>query len=139
MPNEAVERFLKIISMLESSGDENKDHPAVTSGIHAGDSAIGQYGLMPNTIEEIAKRRPDLPAYDETSPEIQSAYANALAERTLSRSAGDEEKAAYAWRMGHNLTPEQITERGFGEHPYVQKYKEYKEKMFPKIRKVYGK
>ena len=51
-----VQRFLKTIQMIESSGGKNFNHPEIESGIHEGHRAIGNYGLMPNTVQEIATR-----------------------------------------------------------------------------------
>lgn len=47
------ERFKELIRMIESSGNTNTNHPIIPSGIHEGDSAIGQYALMPNTVDYI--------------------------------------------------------------------------------------
>ncbi len=135
-----VDSFLKNIEQIESSGGQNTDHPVMESGIHAGQSAIGRYGLMPNTIKEIINRERmagnNQPIYDlleeldpdelknfiEQSPELENQLAKTLATRVLGKTGGDEEKAAFAWNMGHNLTPEQIEERDYQSSPYVQKF-----------------
>jgi len=138
--DEKISSFLKNIEQIESSGGENTNHPEIESGIHTGHSAIGRYGLMPNTIKEIINREriagKNQPIYDlleeldpnelkdfiEQSPELETQLAKSLATRVLGKTGGDEEKAAYAWNMGHNLSPEQIQSRDYKSSPYVQKF-----------------
>lgn len=155
MDEEKLQRFLKIISMIESSGGKNTEHPEIQGGIHEGSRAMGSYGLMPNTVQEMAKRMklsgsidPNLQQFanlppeqmkEQLTPDVEQAYARALAERALQRQAGDEEKAAYSWLYGHNLKPEQVQERGYAEDPYVKKYQHYREQMFPELQRLIGK
>lgn len=138
------EDFLKIISMIESSGGKNFDHPEIESGIHEGHRAAGRYGLMPNTMQEIANRMaqegklsseiqnitnlpPDqMKAAIEQNPMYEQQMAEYLAGKVLERQHGDEEKAAYSWFQGHNLTPKEIEERGYKDHDYVKKFNEYR-------------
>lgn len=144
--DDKVKSFLDKIAMIESSGGKNVNHKTMEGGIHKGTAAIGRYGLMPNTIKEIVKRErlsgnedpelemlemlePDeLTEYVNTNPEIEDRLAKSLAQRVLGRFPS-EEQAAYAWNMGHNLTPEKLQERGYESHPYVQKYQKYANKM----------
>ena len=111
--------------------------------MHKGHRAAGTYGLMPNTVYEVLNRirrqgpmeaehsalmdmEPDqVKKYLETNPEMEDDLARNLASRVLERQ-GDEEKAAYSWFQGHNLTPEDIEKRNYQEHDYVQKYRKYK-------------
>lgn len=134
--------FLKNISMIESSGGKNFAHREMESGIHKGHSAAGTYGFMPNTIDEIANRMrqagqqyPEIQRLlglspqekkkeVEANPELEGKLAEFLAGRVLDRQ-GDEEKAAYSWFQGHNLSPEKIEKRGYKEHDYVKKYRHY--------------
>lgn len=113
---EDIARFLHYISQLESSGGKNTDHPVMKSGIHAGDQAIGEYGLMPKTKEELGKRYPA--ALSEESPD--EAYARKLAEKVLDRSKGDETLAAGLWNQGHNSKVEKFPE--VRDSDYAQKY-----------------
>lgn len=48
--------FLSKIRQIESSKGQDLDHVPMDSGIHKGQAAIGEYGLMPNTIRELAAR-----------------------------------------------------------------------------------
>lgn len=138
-----IKSFLKNIEGVESSGGTNYNHELIQSGIHKGDSAIGRYGLMPNTVNEVLNRArmngemtPDLQKLQsmdhetlkstlENNPELEDKIAEKLAGRVLDRQQ-DENKAAYSWHQGHNLTPEQIDEKDYKNFDYVKKYNEYK-------------
>lgn len=148
---EKLDRFLKIIGMIESSGGKYFGHSPMTTGIQAGTTAIGTYGLMPRTIREVARRRgealtpeelavsrlgpAEMKAKMEAEPGLGSerAYAEQLANYVLEKQQGDPEKAAYAWFKGHNLPPKEVEKRGYEEHPYVQKYKKFREELFPEL------
>lgn len=126
------------------------NHAEIQSGIHQGHRASGQYGLMPNTVQEMATRMKrddqlpenlsgvfdmdpdDIKRFIEESPDAEQAIASYMADRALSRQ-GDPEKAAYSWLYGHNLRPEQIAERGYQDDPYVQKYRKYRDDMFAEV------
>ncbi len=136
------DNFLDAISQIESSGGQNLNHPVIQSGLQAGQQAIGSYGLLPNTVQELSNRArlqhqltPEMaaasrnPASIGSDPELEKQYANQLADRVLNRFQ-DPNMAAYAWNNGHNLTPEQIKDRDFMNDPYVQK--------FIKVRKSLG-
>jgi hypothetical protein len=47
------------LSTMESSGGQNRNHPTVESGVQSGTHAVSSYGLMPNTIYELANRNKD--------------------------------------------------------------------------------
>ena len=127
-------KFLNVIKQIESSGGKNVEHPIMNEGIHAGQQAIGNYGLMPNTIQELNNRArlnhqltPEMqavgrnPASIGAAPEIEQQYAQQLADRVLNK-FHDPAMAAYSWNQGHNLTPEQVQQRDYLSHPYVQKF-----------------
>lgn len=140
MDQDQIAKFLKIIAQIESSGGQNVNHETIQQGIHAGDAAVGQYGLMPNTIKEITNRMrlkdqlsPDLQQLSNmegdqlkqhvaSNPEQEQKLANFLANRVIERQGGDQEKAAYSWFQGHNLTPDRIEEQGYKDHDYVKKF-----------------
>lgn len=103
MDAEQLVRFLDAIKQVESSGGKNLNHPVIESGIHAGQSAIGSYGLMPNTIKEIKKR---FPASVETNNE--DILARKLAEYIAKKTGNDKEAMAASWFYGHNLPPERL-------------------------------
>lgn len=138
------EKFLELIRQIESSGGTDVQHPRMPSGIHKGESAMGQYGIMPKTAEEFVNRRrlhgefgPDEAIMKQMSPEelkqfladnqrVETNLAKDVSEHVLKRSKGDEEKAAYMWNMGHNKKASSIDEESLAEHPYVRKFKRLK-------------
>jgi len=113
--------FLDAIKQIESSGGKNTEHPIIQGGIHAGQQAIGSYGLMPNTVQELANRAHTRAPASIDAPDIQQKYADQLADHVLNRFQ-DPSMAAYAWNQGHNLTPEQVKARNYEQHPYVQRF-----------------
>lgn len=115
-----LNNFLDTISQIESSGGKNLNHPVSNAPIQAGQQAVGQYGLMPNTVEEMAHRNRGPASVLPNSPEEEQ-VAHQLASRVLDRFQ-DPNMAAYAWHSGHNLTPEQIQQRDYLHDPYVQKF-----------------
>jgi hypothetical protein len=131
--------------MNESSGGINTDHDEITYGIHKGDSAIGNYGLMPNTIKEIINRmhiNPTMTVYLRMNNQglarkikenraHEKRFAQLLANRLHIRYNGDEAKMAYAWLNGHNLTNKHFntTHRDYKNHHYVKKYFKHKSEV----------
>lgn len=144
MERDKLDRFLQTIGQIESSGGKNFDHQEIESGMHEGHRAAGTYGLMPNTVYEVLNRmrlegpmqkqysdlrqmEPDaVKQYIESNPEVEQKLAERLARRVLKNQGGDEEKAAYSWFQGHNLSPKDIEQRKYQEHDYVNKYKKYR-------------
>lgn len=115
--------FLDAISQIESSGGKNMNHPVVQQGIQAGDQAVGKYGLMPNTMQELISRQGRNPASVNTAdPVVQQQLANQLADKVLNKFQ-DPAMAAYSWNKGHNLSPDEVRQRGYENDPYVQKFK----------------
>lgn len=49
-------KHLNTIAFIESTNGKNINHKPVFNSTHNGDSAIGKYGLMPNTIKLILKK-----------------------------------------------------------------------------------
>ena len=137
-----IQKFLEKIEQIESSGGQNTNHPVITApNAQQGTSAIGRYGLMPNTVKELVNRRrvrgtasPDMidlaqsppdviKAKLEASPELEDQFANDLANHVIQRQGGDEDKAAYSWLQGHNLTPDEITPDQLDSSDYVNKFR----------------
>lgn len=126
---------------LESSGGTDIPNKQIQSGIQAGSTAIGRYGLMPNTVKELVNRRrirgtstpelqdlanmpPDqMKKYIEANPGLEDDLANELATKVITRQQGDPEKAAYSWNMGDNLKPEDITKDDLNSSSYIQKFR----------------
>lgn len=121
--NDNVARFLHYISQLETSGGTNLDHKPVEHGLQAGDVAEGQYGVMPNTMDELNRRYPSS-FNEESSPDD---YANVLANKVLNRSGGDETLAAGLWNQGHNTKPEDFDK--VRNSDYAQKYDQMRQEI----------
>ncbi len=138
-----IRSFLNTIKKVESSNGQNFEHPTMQSGIHKGESGMGNYGLMPNTVNEVLNRlriegkmTPELNSLNgleadqmkgaiETHPELEDQIAEHLADRVLTRQPNDD-MAAYSLNHGHNLTPERIQATPYQDSDYVKKYELYK-------------
>ena len=146
-----TKEFLKIISQIESSGGKNINHPVINRGVNAGDRALGQYGLVPNTLQEIGNRltrlgkadqdtaplatlpKEQIPQYMQQNPNVEQKAADFLARNLLARMNGNEEFAAKAWHDGSNLKPDQMDVEQLKNDPYTQKYKKIKQDALNKI------
>lgn len=135
------QKFLQLMSLMESSGGKNVNHKTVEGGIQAGDTAMGQYGLMPNTIKEMAQRRniqntgdhfdkqiqnvdnEIVPSVLVAHPELESRYAEELAAKALEKSGGNQVDAAYRWRWGHNLPNDRVEEIKAQNPDYFERMK----------------
>jgi hypothetical protein len=128
-----LDKFVKDMSMLESSGGIDTDHKTIQQGIHAGDAAVGSYGLMPNTVDDIITRYQTLPEEfkglttgqlkEQLTPQQELALAEQLGHHILARQKGDKARAAYAWQYGHNLTPERIPATTLDQNERVRRYR----------------
>lgn len=145
------QRFKQIIKQIESSGGKNFDHKEIESGIHEGDKAIGSYGLMPNTVDEMLVRNP-IPyspkeikkiktmdaarkkAYLESNPSLEETLVDKLYDKTDEKVDGDELKQAAAWMYGHNRNLESpfYKEGKYLDTDYVKKY----QNLMPKERDI---
>jgi hypothetical protein len=110
-------------------------------GIHEGTTAIGRYGLMPNTVQEFHKRRkaaghkdynPDILSADprqieelvKSNPELEQQAARFMAEHLIKKTGGDLGAAAYGWRYGHNYPAETLIQKSV-DNPYVSSFNKY--------------
>jgi len=130
-----VQKFLRTIAQIESSGGKNVEHKQIDEGIHAGSSAYGKYGLMPNTIRELSnseygKTLPkELSKMEDgkikeilkSNPQLEEAIAQSLYKKIQDRST-DPRDQAYMWNAGHNLTQDQLLNRDVENYPYVEKF-----------------
>lgn len=108
-----VQDFLKKMGILESSGGINTNHPKVTHGLNAGTAAVGTYGLMPLTAQDLDRQYKvnELQGMnpDEVSdklkeePELQERLASTLANKLLTKKTPEE--AAYSWENGQYSHP----------------------------------
>lgn len=153
----SVDQFLNLISYMESSGGQNTDHKPV-GGIHNGEAAIGEYGLMPNTVREMAGRlqnrdsRLQLPPNFQGAPEIekysnpnitddqlreeltadprlQKDIAKHMARLLQTRSDNDLDKMAYGYNMGHNRDLAGLPSDKVDANPYVEKFRKLKQEQ----------
>lgn len=135
------DNFLDAISQIESSGGQNTNHPMIQNGLQAGQQAIGSYGLLPNTVQELSNRArlkgqltPEMsaasrnPASIGNDPQLEKQYANQLADKVLNKYQ-DPDMAAYAWNHGHNIPIEEIKQRHIEDDPYVQKFKQIRKSL----------
>lgn len=125
------QELLSKIEQLESSGGRDLAHVPLEDGIHAGEAAIGNYGLMPNTLRELADRYPSETTKNLSKQQLLEKadldpnFAKTMAQTLVShlkqkRGLSDEETAA-AWEAGHNLPVEKIQEKL--DTPRARKFK----------------
>ena len=50
-------KFLDTIRMIETSGGTNLEHPEIKTGAYKGQTAMGEYGILPPTLKEFLNRR----------------------------------------------------------------------------------
>ena len=150
------DQFLHTIQGVESSFGSDTEHPVISGGIHKGDSAIGKYALMPNTIQELARKvsnpstqlggtlpyklnTDDLKALGglskeqlkqtiEADPALQDRLARYLAQDIGLRSSNEQEKA-YRWNMGQNIPKGSITPDKLDRSEYVQKFNKLRARL----------
>lgn len=146
-PANDIDSFLNIIEQIESNGGKNMNHPTMAGGIHDGQAAMGRFGLMPNTIKEVANRArisgnitdpmrniagmEDSLAMKkaiEGDPALEREFARRLAEKVLGQFP-DQQMAAYSWNQGHNLTPEKVEKRNYKDSDYVKKFNKLREML----------
>lgn len=151
-----LDAFLNTLREKESSGGKDFNHPVIKSGMHKGTSAIGNFGLMPRTtqdflmrekkirgkvlpedLNEIANLDPnDVEAMNqlklklEQDPDKERRIARMLAETVLKKHAGDEERAAWGWKMGTSTPSDKITDDTLNKEEYIQAYRKNKPKFF---------
>lgn len=155
------DNFLNAIQGIESSFGTDTEHPVVDKGIHKGDAAIGRFGLMPNTVRDIANKlknreqtqlgqsipqkatfprvealsnAPESAIREELSRDeaLERLIARLLAKDVLERQQGNEDKAAYSWTMGHNRNPANIADEDLKNSNYVNKFKQIKKTITKK-------
>jgi hypothetical protein len=130
--------MLRAISSIESSGGKNTNHKPVL-GIHQGESAVGEYALMPSTIRETVRLNPnirkehqkvqnlhgqDLHNYIKTNPKFMQQVADAHMARLEHHFGQDPNKLAYAWLNGIRGTYKEGKKNAdFSKHWYVQRIK----------------
>lgn len=140
------DRFLWNIAQIESSGGKNTNHQPVKAGRFKGERAVGKWGLLKPTVNEIVNRmklkgslspeyaqlidmdRDALDAHLKKNPQQELDLARFLADHVITRHKGDKNRAAYSWLYGHNLFPSAISDDMLANEDYVNKYKRYDKK-----------
>lgn len=160
-----IRALLEAIKANESSGGQNLQHIPITRGVNAGDTALGQYGMTPNTMREMLNRNPQNPYSDIKNIDLSNLYKNEtngiipealkrspvgiegetarnLAEYALKKQQGDERQAIASWLMGHNTPANKMGEvigRSPAAQEYVEKAMPVYEKNFPKVNVILDK
>lgn len=133
-------KFLEAIAKIESSGGKDFSHDVMSKGIHQGQAAIGRYGLMPNTVDElIASEKINLPIEQqrmiknlspeqkkqllESNPDMEAAIAESMARKVGANYGEDPDKMAYSWNQGHNIKPDDPRMLGLDSNEYVNKFR----------------
>lgn len=154
-----IRALLEAIKSVESSGGHNLQHQPITRGVNAGDSAMGQYGMTPNTMKEMLGRNPQNPYSDLKDSDLSSLYQNEsngtippalqrsplgvegetarnLADYALKKQQGDVQQTIASWLMGHNTPANkmgEVIDRSPAAQEYVEKAMPVYEKNFPKL------
>ena len=149
--------MLKALAEKESSNGYDIEHAPSTKGASPGDTAIGTYGLMPDTIQEMLSRKLDsnlenlkdapdaevkdtiekdidIPNYLRRSghASIEDQLAGKLVEHVYNKQQGDIPAALGSWIAGHNTPPEKMQEM-LNKPGYV---KDYVSKTIPAYNKA---
>lgn len=118
-----LKSFKRILSLLESSGGRDLAHKEVTEGPQAGTTAIGEYGMMPRTIQNLARNNPQKTELDKiiesanpkmveeilaSNPEKKQQYINQLLDKVIDKSDGNALDASVRWLAGQNSSPQRI-------------------------------
>lgn len=131
--------FKKLMSAIESDNNPNAVHKPVPGEMHKGTSAIGQYGMMPITIQDIARQLSEKSELDklienanpnqvqeilQSNPQKYDQYSDLMAEKVLNKAGGDPMDAAMKWRWGPD------SQEKLADHP------EYKQRVNDKMNEV---
>ena len=129
MDDKNFKTLKQIFSQLETSGGKNINHKTITKGIHKDDTAIGEYGLMPKSIQTQARRNIrdgvatplDYAIADTDSksvtemikrnPEAEKYYAETMMKRSLNAAKGDPKDAYFKWVYGDEANLEEVKPR----------------------------
>jgi hypothetical protein len=130
------DKFKQILKAIESGGKLDPNNPVMTSGMHKGDAAVGQYGIMPKTVDYITRAEerdtgeesPYSHLEGLSTPELRKAFkqdrhipealrrtpegaeeylTNRYADQILSKYE-DPMVAQAAWNQGHNADEEKL-------------------------------
>ena len=149
--------FLWNVAQKESSGGTDTNHSVIEDpeSIHYGMRAIGNFALMPLTVQEFTNRyrqnggkdprilkilkmnapSGEINTYLEKNPDIEFELAGNAAKHVL-KTHGYTPEAAYAWKYGHNKTAQSVkspeSQAKMKSDSYVIDFKELMEGGSPK-------
>ena len=137
------QKFKQLISLLESSSGTQTQQPTVNSGMHTGTKAIGEYGMMPKTIQDLAKTRinqdqgsnldqivqqANPKSVDEilaSNPDKYQQYMDQMGNKVLDKSKGNAEEAAMRWLAGPNASKEKINDAEDADPNRMEKIQDF--------------
>lgn len=139
------DQFLWTIREIESSGGKNTKHKMITRGSMAGQTAMGNWGLLHPTVKEVINRmrldgtvrpedkalfrmtRDEMDKHFKDNPLHELRIARSLARHVLKNHKNNLPKSAYSWLYGHNLESSSITNKKLDDD-YVKKFKKFHQK-----------
>jgi len=136
-PKYDSKKMLNAISSVESSNGKNTNHRPVNGAIHRGESAIGSYGLMPETIRETIHMNPDLKTkygkgvglrgddmrrYVQDNPGLEQTIAQKHLARLEHHFGQNPQTLGFAWNQGiSGAYKAQKAKKNFSDNEYVKK------------------
>ena len=132
--NKLLERLLYGIEGAETKHGKYLDHPTIKHGLMAGDTAFGNYALMPKTAVELVKHSSD-PVFKDikhlpkdkqveaikADQGLQKRLAIEYISKAYEKQGHDEDATIASYLMGPNRSPE-ATHELMDRIPNVQKY-----------------
>lgn len=116
-------KFQQLLSLLESSSGKQLNHAPVEAGMHEGTKAMGEFGLMPVTAQQLSKQDPNKSELDNiimgadpasieeilaSNPGKYQEYIDQMSGQVLDKSKGNAEEAAMRWLAGPNSSKRRI-------------------------------
>ena len=120
-----VAKIVNAISMAESSGGKNTNHPLVKKGMYKGQRAIGEYAIMPGNVSQWTKQALgyEMSVEDfKDNPDAQ-AYVTEYKINEYYNKYGTVEDAASVWFTGKPVKEAGNVSDGYTTAPeYLQKF-----------------
>lgn len=116
-------KFQQLLSLLESSSGKQMQHSPVETGMHEGTKAMGEFGIMPITAQELSKQDSNKSELDKlimgadpasieeilaSNPGKYQEYVDQMSNKVLDKSGGNAEEAAMRWLAGPNSSKRRI-------------------------------
>jgi hypothetical protein len=135
------DKFLWSVMQVESSGGKNLKHQPVKHGPLKGQVAMGRWGLLKPTTDEMITRmdregkathelksilkmdRNTAEKYLRKNPHVETHIARYMARLVSKRYNGNLHMMAWAWNAGHNTDKSKITNSVLLNSDYVSKFK----------------